>query len=394
MRLSQVVNITDFQRLAKRRLPGVVFDYIDGGAEGEITLRANETAFAEVTLRPRQCVATPNVDLRTTVLGTTYDAPFLLAPVGFCRMFYPRGESVAAQAAGEAGTAYILSTFSGTKLEDVRAAARGPLWYQLYVPGGRAVAEAAIARAQAAGYSVLVVTIDTPIGGMRERDIRRGAGPLLKGDIAGSLPHLWQFLTRPRWVIDYLRDGAPRVFPNVELPGVGAMRSGDTSVLLEKTNVTWNDLRWMRDVWRGPLVIKGVQTADAARQAADAGADAIVVSNHGGRQLDGVAASVRVLPEVIQAVGDRIEVLMDGGIRRGSDIVKARCLGARAVLIGRAYAWALGAAGGPGVTRAIEILKTDLVRTLRLLGCASMDALDGSFVDVPPAWRRCDDRER
>jgi L-lactate dehydrogenase (cytochrome) len=386
VRLSSAVNIADLRRLARRRLPPVVFDYIDGGAEGEVTLRANEQAFAEVTFRPRQCVETRTVDLRTTVLGTTFDVPFLLAPVGFCRMFYPRGESVAAREASAAGTAYILSTFSGTRIEDVRAATPGPLWYQLYVPGGRAVAEAAIARARAAGYTVLVVTIDTPVSGMRERDIRRGAGPLLKGALGASLPHLWQFPAHARWLIDYLADGAPRVFPNVELPGTGAMPCGDTSILLAETNVTWKDLAWIRDAWRGPVVVKGVHTGDVARQAADAGADAVVVSNHGGRQLDGVAASLRVLPEVVAAVGDRVEVLMDGGIRRGADIVKARCLGARAVLIGRAYAWALGAAGGPGVARAIEILKVDLVRTMRLLGGASIESLDASYVDAPSAW--------
>jgi isopentenyl diphosphate isomerase/L-lactate dehydrogenase-like FMN-dependent dehydrogenase len=383
MRLSQAVNIADLRRMAQRRLPPVVFDYIDGGAEDEITLRANERAFADVTFRPRQCVDTPNPDLRTTVLGTTFDVPFLLAPLGFCRMFYPRGETVAAREAHAAGTAYILSTFSGQRLEDVRADTKGPLWYQLYVPGGRAVAEATMARARAAGYTVLVVTIDTPVSGMRERDIRRGAGPLLKGDMSAMLPHVWQFATHPRWVMGYLGDGAPRVFPNVELPGVGAMPCGDTGILLAETNVTWKDLSWIRDAWRGPIVVKGVHTGDVARQAVDAGADAVVVSNHGGRQLDGVAASVRVLPEVVAAVGDRVEVLMDGGIRRGADIVKARCLGARAVLIGRAYGWALGAAGGPGVARAIGILKTDLVRTMRLLGCVSVEKLDRSFIEVP-----------
>jgi L-lactate dehydrogenase (cytochrome) len=393
MRLSQAINIADFRRMARRRLPPVVFDYIDGGAEDEITLRANERAFADVTFRPRQCVETPNPDLRTTVLGTTFDVPFLLAPLGFCRMFYPRGESVAAREAHAAGTAYILSTFSGQRLEDVRADTSGPLWYQLYVPGGRTVAEATIARARAAGYSVLVVTIDTPVSGMRERDIRRGAGPLLKvrlkpdttglSSVRAMLPHVWQFAMHPRWVIGYLRDGAPRVFPNVELPGVGAMPCGDTGVLLAETNVTWKDLAWIRDGWRGPLAVKGVHTGDVARQAVDAGADAVIVSNHGGRQLDGVAASIRVLPEVVAAVGDRVDVLMDGGIRRGSDIVKARCLGAKAVLIGRAYGWALGAAGGPGVARAIEILKTDLIRTMRLLGCGSIGELDRSLVERP-----------
>ncbi len=392
MRLSRAVNIADLRRMAQRRLPPVIFDYIDGGAEDEITLRANERAFGDVTFRPRQCVETPNPDLRTTVLGTTFDLPFLLAPLGFCRMFYPRGESVAAREAHAAGTAYILSTFSGQRLEDVRADTKGPLWYQLYVPGGRAVAEATMARARAAGYSVLVVTIDTPVSGMRERDIRRGAGPLLKvrlkpdapglSSVRAMLPHIWQFAAHPRWVMGYLGDGAPRAFPNVELPGIGAMPCGDTGVLLAETNVTWKDLSWIRDAWRGPIVVKGVHTGDVARQAVDAGADAVIVSNHGGRQLDGVAASVSVLPEVVAAVGDRVDVLMDGGIRRGADIVKARCLGARAVLIGRAYGWALGAAGGPGVARAIAILTADLVRTMRLLGCSSIQELDRSFVDA------------
>src|SRR6185295_12364262 len=303
-------------------------------------------------------------DLRITVLGTTFDLPFLLAPLGFCRMFYPRGESVAAREAHAAGTAYILSTFSGQRLEDVRADAPGPLWYQLYVPGGRAVAEATIARARAAGYSALVMTIDTPVSGMRERDLRRGAGALMKGGVGAKLPFAWQLATHPRWLFAYLGDGAPRVFPNVDLPGVGAMPCGDTGVLLAETNVTWKDLAWIRDAWRGPVVVKGVQTGDVARQAVDAGADAIVVSNHGGRQLDGVAASIRVLPEVVSAVGDRVEVLMDGGIRRGADIIKALCLGARAVLIGRAYAYGLAAAGGEGVARAIDILRADLTRTL------------------------------
>jgi L-lactate dehydrogenase (cytochrome) len=301
-------------------------------------------------------------------------------------MFYPRGEVHAAHAANAAGTGYILSTFSGTRLEEVRAGAAGPLWYQLYVPGGRAVAEAAIGRARAAGYNALVVTIDTPVAGMRERDYRRGVVPIMKGRFWASLPHLRQFVARPRWLMDFVTDGAVRVFPNVELPGTGAMPCGDVGSLLEKTIVTWDDMRWMRDAWRGPFVVKGVHTGDDARRAIDAGADAIVVSNHGGRQLDGVAASLRALPEVVSAVGGQVEVLMDGGIRRGSDIVKALCLGARAVLIGRAYAWALGAAGGPGVARAIEILRADLVRTLRLLGSSSTRDLDRSYVEIPRDW--------
>ncbi|HZM97354.1 MAG TPA: alpha-hydroxy acid oxidase [Vicinamibacterales bacterium] len=382
----RVINIEDLRRLARRRLPDVVFAYIDGGAEDEVTLAENVRAFRDVTFRPRQCVAVPGCDLRTTVLGTELALPFMLAPVGFCRMFYPRGEVHAAREANAAGTGYILSTFSGTRLEEVRAGASGPLWYQLYVPGGRAVAEATIARAKAAGYTALVVTIDTPVAGMRERDFRHGVRYLLQGRFWASVPHARQFITRPRWVMDFLADGAPRVFPNVELPDVGAMPCGDVGALLEQTLVTWEDLRWMHDAWKGPIVVKGVHTGDDARRAIDAGARAVVVSNHGGRQLDGVAASLRSLPEVVAAVNSQVEVLMDGGIRRGGDIVKALCLGARAVLVGRAYAWGLGAAGGPGVARAIEILGTDLVRTMRLLGCDAMAKLDRSYVDVPRDW--------
>jgi isopentenyl diphosphate isomerase/L-lactate dehydrogenase-like FMN-dependent dehydrogenase len=384
VRAPRVVNIADLRRRARRRLPRLVFDYIDGGAEDEITLRDNARAFREIRFRLRQCVAVPDCDLRTTVLGTTFALPFLLAPVGFSRMFYPRGEAVAARAATAAGTGYILSTFSGTRLEDIREQASGPLWYQLYVPGGRAVAEAAIARARGAGYSVLVITIDTPVSGMRERDYRNGVGPLLAADWRRSLPHLWQFVTHPRWVVDYLADGSPRVFPNVELPGVGPMPCSDVGALLASTVITWSDFQWIRDAWKGPVVAKGVHTGDDARRAIDAGADAIVVSNHGGRQLDGVPGSLRTLPEVLEAVNGRVEVMVDGGVRRGADIVKALCLGARAVLVGRAYAWGLGAAGGPGVDRAIEILRADIERTLRLLGCASVRDLDSSYLDCRP----------
>jgi L-lactate dehydrogenase (cytochrome) len=383
-----VVSIEDLRRLARRRVPALVFDYIDGGADGEITLRNNSRAFEEVTFRPRQCVATPSCDLRTTVLGTTYDLPFILAPVGFCRMFYPRGDAHAARAAHAAGTAFVISTFSATRVEDVRAASPGPLWYQLYVPGGRDVAEASIARARAAGCSVLVVTIDTPAAGMRERDVRRGVRPVLEGRLREALPYSWQFVTRPGWVFDYLSDGAPRVFPNVEIPGAGPLPCVDAGALLDRTLVTWDDFRWIRDAWQGPLVVKGIHTANGARCAIEAGADALVVSNHGGRQLDGVPASLQALPEVLAAVNGQVEVLMDGGIRRGGDVVKAMALGARAVLIGRAYAWGLAAAGGPGVSRAIEILRSDLVRTLRLLGCSGIAALDRSYVDVPADWTR------
>jgi L-lactate dehydrogenase (cytochrome) len=379
----RVLNIADLRRLAQRRLPRVVFDYIDGGAEAEVTLRGNCLAFDDLVLRPRGAVAIGRAALATRVLGQTLELPFLLAPIGSSRMFYPRAEAVAAREAGAAGTAYILSTLSGTPMEEVRAASTGPVWYQVYLVGGRDVATAMIDRAKTAGFSVLAVTIDTPVSGMRERDLRNGTKELLGGGSA-MLPYLPQMLARPRWLAAYLSDGGLMKFPNVMIDG-SPMPYAEVGAALEQSVVRWDDLRWIRELWKGPVVVKGVHTADDARRAVDHGAEGVIVSNHGGRQLDGVAPTLRVLPEVVSAVGGQIEVLVDGGIRRGSDIVKALCLGARAVLIGRAYAYGLGAAGGTGVARAIEILRADLVRTLRLLGCASVDALDRSYVDAHPA---------
>lgn len=382
----RVVNIDDLRRLAKRRLPRVVFDYIDGGAEGEVTLQENCRVFEAVTFRPHNAVAVSVCDLRTTVLGTALELPLLLAPVGSSRMFYPRGEVAAAHAAGAAGTAYILSTLSGCRLEDVKAASSGPVWYQVYLVGGRDVAKAAIERARTAGFSALVVTIDTPVAGLRERDVRNGTTELLSRHVWSMLPFLPQFLTRPRWLAGFLSDGGLMNFPNVVLPGQGPMFYAEVGAALEQSTVSWPDLRWIRETWKGPLVIKGVLTGEDARRAVDGGADALVVSNHGGRQLDGVAPTLRVLPEVVAAVNGQAEVLLDGGIRRGGDIVKALCLGARAVLVGRAYAYGLGAGGEAGVARAIQILRTDLVRTLKLLGCGSVAYLDRSYVDVPADW--------
>ncbi len=378
---SQVVNIGDLRRLAKRRLPRVVFDYIDGGAEAERTLRDNCTAFDRVTLRPRGAVAVPSVDLRTTVLGQTFELPFLLAPIGSSRMFYPRGEEHAAAAAGDAGTGYILSTLSGCRLEDVRAATKHAAWYQVYLVGGRDVAERAIARARDAGFTALVLTVDTPVSGMRERDVRNGTAALLSGNPVAMMPHIGQLLARPRWLWGFLLDGGLMQFPNVVLPGGRPMKYATVGPALAQSVVTWRDLDWIRQLWHGPIAVKGILTGDDARRAEDSGANAVIVSNHGGRQLDGVAASLRALPEVVAAAGTRIEVLMDGGVRRGSDIVKAICLGAKAVLVGRAYAYGLAAAGKPGVARAIEILRTDIERTLALLGVPSIGALDETLIE-------------
>jgi L-lactate dehydrogenase (cytochrome) len=382
---TRVVNIADLRLMARRRLPRMVFDYIDGGADAEITLRENTRVFEDVTFRPQCAVALDACALQTTVLGQNLALPFLLAPVGSSRMFWPRGEAVASKEAGNAGTAYILSTLSGTRLEEVRAASSGPCWYQVYLVGGRNVALGAIARAKAAGYSALVVTVDTPVAGLRERDVRNGSRELISRRPLKMLPFMGQMLARPRWLIDFFGDGGLMNFPNIELAD-GPMGYADVGAALEQSVVCWNDLRWIRDAWNGPIVIKGIHTGEDARRAVDAGANAIVVSNHGGRQLDTVSPTLRVLPEVVAAADGRIEVLLDGGIRRGSDIVKALCLGARAVLIGRAYAYGLGAAGGEGVARAIEILRADVLRTLKLLGCASVSDLDRSYVDVPAAW--------
>jgi L-lactate dehydrogenase (cytochrome) len=383
---SRVVNIGDLRRLAERRLPRAVFDYIDGGADAEVTLGENCRVFDDVILRPRNAVAIPQCDLHVTVLGRRLELPFLLGPVGSSRMFYPRGEEAAARAAGAAGTAYALSTLSGCRLEDVKAASSGPVWYQLYLVGGREVATGAIERARNAGFSALAVTIDTAVSGLRERDVRNGTKELLSPSAWSKLPYLSQFLARPRWLAGFLSDGGLMSFPNVVIPGQGPMAYADVAAALEQSTVSWPDLQWIREAWKGPIVIKGVLTGEDARRAVDEGAEAIVVSNHGGRQLDGVSPTLRALPEVVGAANGRAEILLDGGIRRGSDIVKALCLGARAVLSGRAYAYGLGAGGEAGVARAIQILRADLVRTLKLLGCASVGELDRSYVEAPPAW--------
>ncbi len=382
----RVVNIHDLRDLAQRRLPKVVFDYLDGGAESEVTLRENCRIFDDVTFRPRQAVAIPECDLHTRVLSADLAFPAILAPVGYSRLMHPGGEVAAAAAAGEAGLAYTLSTISGHKLENVRAASKGPVWYQLYLVGGREVAEGAIDRARRAGFSALVVTIDTPVAGMRERDPRNGMKELLGGSIFSKLPFLPQMFTHPGWLMSFLMDGGVPKLENIVIPGQGPMSLIDVTAALAQAVVTWEDIRWLKQIWTGPIVVKGVLTAEDAKRAVDEGAAAIIVSNHGGRQLDGAPATLRVLPEVVAAVNGQAEVLMDGGVRRGSDIVKAICLGARAVLLGRAYAFGLAAAGKPGITRALEILREDVERTLKLIGCPSISALNSSYINIPKHW--------
>lgn len=379
---SRIVSVPDLRPLAERRLPRVVFDYLDGGADGEYTLRENCRAFEDVSFRPRHAVSIPACDLRTRVLGFDLAFPVLLAPVGYSRLMHPEGEVAAARCAGAAGTAYILSTISGHRLEDVKAASAGPVFYQLYLMGGRDAAEASMARARQAGFAALVVTIDTPVAGMRERDSRNGMKELMSGGVFSKIPFLPQILSRPGWLVRFLLDGGVPHLPNVVLPGQGSMPMVDVGAALAASTVTWDDLKWIREAWSGPIVIKGVLTAEDARRAIGEGARGIVVSNHGGRQLDYSPATLQVLPEIVAAVKGEIEVLMDGGVRRGSDVIKAICLGARAVLVGRAYAYGLAAGGPAGVVRAIDILRSEMERTLRLLGCPSISALDRSYVNI------------
>lgn len=380
--LAKAVNVADLRRLAQRRLPRVVFDYIDGAADAEWTARENQRAFEDVRLRPRSAVASAPCKLETSVLGMEIALPIILAPVGSSRMFYPKGECVAAEVAGERGTIYTLSTLSGCRMEDAKNATRGRAWYQLYLLGGREAAKRAIERAKAAGFSALAVTVDTPVAGLRERDIRGGSAELIGGNLARMAPYLGQVLARPGWLLDVLRDGGLMKFPNVSLENGEPMPYADVGSALASSAVSWSDFEWIKSAWGGPILAKGVHTADDAHNAVAAGADAVIVSNHGGRQLDGVAATISVLPEVVEAVGDRVDVLLDSGIRRGSDVIKALCLGAKAVLIGRAYAYGLAAGGKDGVRRALDILTADVTRTMNLLGVHDVRELGPEFVRI------------
>src|SRR5438270_8423770 len=290
----RIINIDDLRKMAKRRLPRVVFDYVDGGAEGEITLQENLRAFRQVTFRPRQAVDVGMVDLRTQVLGQQLSLPAILAPVGYSRLMHPDGEIAAACAAHEAGTAFVLSTISGHKLESLRAASNGLLWYQLYLLGGREAAEGAIERALRAGFSALVITIDTPVAGNRERDPRNGMKQLMSGTLLEKFPFVPQIFTHPRWLASFLLDGGVPQLENIVIPGKGPMRMTDVGSALSRSVVKWEDLRWIRQAWPGPIVVKGILTAEDVKRAVEYGAAAIVVSNHGGRQLDGAPASLRL----------------------------------------------------------------------------------------------------
>ena len=380
----QVVNIADLRSLARRRLPNAAFDYLDGAAEGEVTARDNIAAFSEVIFKPHQAVMT-NPDLATRILGLDLAVPFILSPIGYSRMLHPRGELAGAGGATRAGTGYILSTISGHPLEKVREQ-NDKVFFQVYLMGGQAATLRAFERAKKLGYKGLFVTIDTAVAGMRERDHRNGMGPLMAKALLPKLPYLPEIMAHPRWLFRFLMDGGMPGLPNV-ITEDGPLAATDVGRALTNAHVCWEDLQWIRQAWNGPVVIKGVMSADDAQRAVDEGADGIVVSNHAGRQLDGVAGTLRVLPGIVDRVKGKTAIIFDGGIRRGGDIAKALCLGAEAVLVGRAYAYGMAAAGDAGVDRALEILKTDLVRTMKLLGANTVQDLTRDLVALKPGFR-------
>jgi isopentenyl diphosphate isomerase/L-lactate dehydrogenase-like FMN-dependent dehydrogenase len=380
MSLSRAVNISDLRKLARARLPNAIFDYLDGGAEDELTLKENERVFSDYIFRPRHAVHVPKPDLSVTVMGQKLTMPAFVAPIGYSRLIHPKGEMGAVRAAGRRGLAFAMSTISGYALEEIASAATAPVFLQIYLLAGRAAGEKTLDRAQAAGYKGLFLTVDTPVAGMRERDFRNGTRELMGPSLAAKLRYLPDVLAHPGWLMGYLSGGKMKTLPNVVMPDGAHFPLTDVAKALETSVVTWDDLKWIRAQWKGPIAIKGVLTGDDTLRARDLGATAVVVSNHGGRQLDPVASGMAALPEVVAAVGNDMEVIMDGGIRRGADIVKALALGAKAVMLGRGYAYGMAAAGEKGIDRALEIFHADMVRTMRLLGCKSVAELDGSYI--------------
>jgi (S)-mandelate dehydrogenase len=377
--LSQARNIADLRELARRRVPGLAFEYVEGGAEDESSLRANRTAFERLRLLPNTLIDTSHRQLRTTILGTPSAAPLVIAPTGLNNMLNTAGDLGLARAAAQRGIPFTLSSLSTTRLEQVATQVGGRLWMQLYVLKDRAVARDLMQRAAGAGYEALVFTTDANVFGSREWDQRNFRAPG-KPTLRAAL----DVLRHPRWMYEVLlRDGMPR-FRNVEsfLPRGAASAVGGSTVLpgLFEANITWNDIDWIRQFWRGKLLLKGVLSVGDAERAHALGCDGIVLSNHGGRQLDYCVAAIDLLPEVAAAVGGRLSILIDGGFRRGTDIVKALALGAEAVMLGRATLYGLGAGGEAGVARALEIVTTETDRTLGLLGCNSVSELGPQHV--------------
>jgi L-lactate dehydrogenase (cytochrome) len=378
-RLRRAVNVADLRSMAKRRLPGGVFDYIDGGAEDELTLASNVAAYRQVTFRPRVLRDVAEVDITSSLLGKPLALPLVLAPTGFTRIADPAGELAVVRAAARAGVPYTLSTLGTRSIEEVAAVGTGRLWFQLYVWRDRGLVAELVQRAAKSGYEALCLTVDTAVFGRRERDVRRGftlppkLGPWTILD--GAL--------HPGWTWNFLKS-EPIMFANVTGRMVGdgadAVSLGDYVKRQFDPTLSWKDLEWLRGQWSGPIVVKGIQTVADARIAADAGVEAVAISNHGGRQLDSAPAALALLPAIAEAIGHRTEIICDGGVRRGSDIVKALALGANAVMAGRAYLYGLGAAGEPGVDHVLRMFSSDMRRTMALIGCTTIKEINRDFV--------------
>ncbi|MEL7206949.1 MAG: alpha-hydroxy acid oxidase [Actinomycetota bacterium] len=390
-RLQRAANVDDLRTLARRRLPAGVFDYIDGGAEDERTLGDNSAAFSRIGFRPRVLVDVDEVDTTTTVLGRTVPVPLVLSPTGFGRIACSDGELAVARAAGRAGVPFSLSTLATRSLEDVAGAAAGPKWFQVYVWRDRGMVVEMLDRAKRLGYEAILVTVDTAAWGRRERDVRRGF--TLPPQI--GLDTFVDGVLHPGWTLDFLRHD-PISFPVIAAateaasgPGERPSDGGDPIKLADfmdeqfDRSLTWDDLAWFRDHWDGPIVLKGVGSVADAVLAADHGLDAVALSNHGGRQLDDAPAPIDLVAPVREAVGDRIEVYCDGGVRRGSDVVKAVALGATAAMTGRSYFYALGAGGERGVDHVLALFDEGIRRTMALLGAPEVASLTPDLVE----WR-------
>jgi L-lactate dehydrogenase (cytochrome) len=370
-----MVNVRDARRRAKRRLPAVLFDYIDGGADDEITAAENERAFRELALRPRMGADIDEPSVSTSVLGVPLALPVMLAPCGMIQLVHPDGAVGVARAAAAAATVAVLSKIALCSPEEVADRAAGPHWFQVNSAGGREEVSRLMARAAGAGFTGLVVTMDGPPPGNHERDLRHGVVPPV-----GVSPHLaarlaGQAVVRPQWTAAMLAAGRR------QRSTIQSATSVLTSTGLRRSpRFTWRDIDWIRGEWAGALVVKGVLTGDDALLARDVGADAVIVSNHGGRSLDTAPATMTALPEVVAALNGSAEVLLDGGVRRASDVVKAVCLGARAVLIGRPYVYGLACAGQHGVERILGLFQSELQRTMKLIGCQELAQLDPSWL--------------
>ena len=377
--LTGTLNIADLRELARRRVPGFAFEYVEGGAEDEVTLRRNRQSFESLHFVPRTLVDTSGRHQRVEIFGRTAAAPLIIAPTGLNGMLHPDGDIALARAAASLGIPYTLSTMSTTRLEDVAARAGGRLWMQLYVLKERASAEDIMRRAAAAGYEALVFTTDANVFGSREWDKRSYRQPGKP-----TLRTVLDMLRHPRWLIDVLaRNGVPR-FRNLEsfLPPGAASAVGGSTVIphLFEATISWNDIAWVRSLWPRKLLIKGVLSVADAERAAALGCDGIVLTNHGGRQLDSCVAPIDVVAEVAGAVGQRLTIIVDSGFRRGTDVVKALALGAHAVMLGRALLYGLAAGGEQGVQRALQMLTTEIDRVLGQLGCCSVSELGPHLV--------------